>query len=487
MIASHKDVNIRWKSRVDDRFLSQLYAESDFTVFPSLAEGFGLPIVESLWHGRPVICHNEGAIRETASGGGCLLADMNSEKDLSAKILRLGGDRELREELTRQAISAPVKTWIDYAGEVASVLRDADEKSRPPLASLPKPLLSICVTTYNRAGWLAHSLPLILEQTKPYQDAVEVVVCDNASQDETPNVVTGFGHYANLRFHRNEKNVGMLGNLAVSSNQGRGRYVWVIGDDDLMIEGAIERVLTAVTRHPETELIYMNYAFTRFDRPQDLIDTRQVIRTARPISANFKDEFSTKISSIAAKTENCFTAIYCLIYRADHAKLAYNQDTSGAPFSTLKTCVPTADYVCRNMFDRPGYWIGDPCMVVNLNVSWMSYASLYILERFPELYDLMRERGADSAQVDRIQAGQLPGVMAWLESIYLGSQRENLPHFSMKRLIDRFARLPEFRRQWGTYFNVYLRAFQKGLTEDASLTPKDVQDYYAKKVQEIVP
>jgi len=50
-----------------------------FTVYPSLMEGFGIPILESLWHGKPCVCGGNGALGEVARGGGCLIVDQTSE------------------------------------------------------------------------------------------------------------------------------------------------------------------------------------------------------------------------------------------------------------------------------------------------------------------------------------------------------------------------------------------------------------------------
>src|SRR5262249_10346598 len=47
---------LRWHRRADAGSLSQFYQRADFTIYPSLAEGFGLPILESLWYGKPCIC-----------------------------------------------------------------------------------------------------------------------------------------------------------------------------------------------------------------------------------------------------------------------------------------------------------------------------------------------------------------------------------------------------------------------------------------------
>jgi hypothetical protein len=175
---------------------------------------------------------------------------------------------------------------------------------------------------------------------------------------------------------------------------------------------------------------------------------------------------------------NCFTAIYCLIYREDHARRAYNQDTGGRPFSTLLTCVPTADYVCRHMFDRPGYWIGDPCVVVNDNVSWMRYASLFILERFPELYDLMQERGANPREVDALRTDHIPAIIRWFREIYLGPQRENLALFSPERLVKRFAHLPAFYGRWPDLVEIYQKAFQAGEAGEGASTPDRLDELF---------
>lgn len=387
----------------------------------------------------------------------------------------------------RAEAQTPSAFWSGCAGDLLAALADAareiGDRARAGAAPVifTKPLLSICVTTYNRAAWLSHSLPLILEQTRHYQDLIEVVVCDNASEDHTAQVVRRFEHDSNLRYHCNEKNVGMLGNLSVSCNMGRGRYIWVIGDDDLMVEGAIERVLAAVACHPETELIYTNYAYTLFDHPDDLKDVGEVIRGAPAVSSNIRDVFSDRVSVIAAQSLNCFTAIYCLIYREDHARRAYNQDTSGRPFSTLLTTVPTADYVCRHMFDRPGYWIGDPCVVVNHNVSWMRYASLFILERFPELYDLMQEHGAVPGEVDALRTQHIPGIERWFRDIHFGPQRENLAFFSVERLVLRFAHLPAFQRGWPNLIAIYQEAFRQGQAGAGAPTPERLEEVFRER------
>jgi glycosyltransferase involved in cell wall biosynthesis len=62
--------SIRLHQYAPEVVLRTLLRECDATVFISLAEGFGLPIVESLWHGKPCLCSNIGSMAEIAADGG---------------------------------------------------------------------------------------------------------------------------------------------------------------------------------------------------------------------------------------------------------------------------------------------------------------------------------------------------------------------------------------------------------------------------------
>ena len=70
--ASTLGLPLRWERQADDLRLRQLYEGSIFCVYPSLEEGFGLPVAESLWHRRPCLCSGSGALGELAAGGCCL-------------------------------------------------------------------------------------------------------------------------------------------------------------------------------------------------------------------------------------------------------------------------------------------------------------------------------------------------------------------------------------------------------------------------------
>ena len=114
---------VRWLRHVDDDTLNLVYQQCAFTVFPSLVEGFGLPILESLWHGRPCLCGGNGAIGEIARGGGCLTVDQSDAAGLADGIERLLNDGSLRGKLTDQARVRSFETWEALVRRLLPLLR----------------------------------------------------------------------------------------------------------------------------------------------------------------------------------------------------------------------------------------------------------------------------------------------------------------------------------------------------------------------------
>lgn len=80
---------IELRHHVEDAALARAYHECSFTVFPSLMEGFGLPVIESIRHRRPCVCSGSGAVGEIAAGGGCLMIDPTDVGDIANGIREL--------------------------------------------------------------------------------------------------------------------------------------------------------------------------------------------------------------------------------------------------------------------------------------------------------------------------------------------------------------------------------------------------------------
>ncbi len=98
-----------------DAEIETAFRQCTFSVYPSLVEGFGLPVLESLGFGRPCVCSARGALGESAEGGGCVALDSVDASGLTAAIRRLllhPGDVTA---LAAAARARRLTTWSDYA------------------------------------------------------------------------------------------------------------------------------------------------------------------------------------------------------------------------------------------------------------------------------------------------------------------------------------------------------------------------------------
>lgn len=143
---SKQNPRIKWLGVVDDLTLHQQYEKATFTVYPSIIEGFGMPILESIWHGKPCICYQKGVMSELAADGGCLTTDVLDETVFSEDIYRLATDKELLIKLSEEATTRKIKTWDDYTRSFLSILQASSPFMR---SSIPQKRHSISSNILN--------------------------------------------------------------------------------------------------------------------------------------------------------------------------------------------------------------------------------------------------------------------------------------------------------------------------------------------------
>jgi glycosyltransferase involved in cell wall biosynthesis len=106
------------ESRLSDGQLWAAYQVARCTVFPSLNEGFGLPVAESLAAGTPAITSDFGSMLEIAADGGALTVDPHDDHALAEAVRSVLVDDGLHERLRAAALARPRRTWDMYADEV---------------------------------------------------------------------------------------------------------------------------------------------------------------------------------------------------------------------------------------------------------------------------------------------------------------------------------------------------------------------------------
>jgi glycosyltransferase involved in cell wall biosynthesis len=115
---------------VDYEELPSLYAGAEMFVFPSLWEGFGLPIIEAMRCGAPVITSSISCMPEVA-GGAALLVDPYSVDEIAAAMVRMHNEPDLRQRLRALGLVRGAEfSWERCARETIAAYRDVWHRTR---------------------------------------------------------------------------------------------------------------------------------------------------------------------------------------------------------------------------------------------------------------------------------------------------------------------------------------------------------------------
>jgi glycosyltransferase involved in cell wall biosynthesis len=120
------------------------------------------------------------------------------------------------------------------------------------------PSVSIVLPTYNGSDFLTQSVESCLNQSLTDW---ELIIVDDASTDDTPRIAAGFAaRDSRIRLIRHEKNRKLPGALNTGFAAAQGRYHTWISDDNLYTLNALQTMRDALECHPETDLVYADYA-----------------------------------------------------------------------------------------------------------------------------------------------------------------------------------------------------------------------------------
>ena len=117
------DARIHFTGYQDDTAVDELLHRSQMLVFPSIYEGFGLPVLEAMAAGIPVVCSNAASLPEVA-GGAAILFDPFSVEDMASQIGRVALDSELQQRLSASGkVNLKRFSWEKAARETLDIYR----------------------------------------------------------------------------------------------------------------------------------------------------------------------------------------------------------------------------------------------------------------------------------------------------------------------------------------------------------------------------
>ncbi|PKL68783.1 MAG: hypothetical protein CVV28_01330 [Methanobacteriales archaeon HGW-Methanobacteriales-1] len=117
--------------------------------------------------------------------------------------------------------------------------------------------INIFIPTFNRSHFLPKAIESALKQDYPNLD---VIVSDNHSEDDTPEIVKKYKANKRFKYFRNQKNLGMVGNWRKAlKNYLDGDFFLILSDDDYLIDKSyISKAVSLINTNPEILAVYAN-------------------------------------------------------------------------------------------------------------------------------------------------------------------------------------------------------------------------------------
>lgn len=139
-----------------------------------------------------------------------------------------------------------------------------------------QPILSICIPIYNRIDFLKRHLEQYIKCKALFEKQIHLFISDNCSSDDLYSVVEKYKNLGlTIDYSRNTENIGPDRNFIKCFNSAKGKYIWLLGSDDIPVDGFVETLVKILEKH-DYGYLFLNHncddkSLREYDNPQDLL------------------------------------------------------------------------------------------------------------------------------------------------------------------------------------------------------------------------
>ncbi len=251
--------HIHYLGYIDDKDMPILYKNALGLVFPSLFEGFGIPLIEAMKSNCPIMCSDVTSIPEVA-GDAALYFDPLSVKDISEKLDLFLSNEKLRKNLVKKGKKQAQKySYKTTAEQTLHVLKTVARKKlytlqqvSPDISKQKKqwPKISIITPSYNQGKYIERTIKSVLDQNYPN---LEYIVMDGGSTDETVDILK---KYDDKIIWTSEPDKGQTDAINKGIRRSTGDIIGYLNSDDTYEPEAFTTVANFFVSHPQAAFIH---------------------------------------------------------------------------------------------------------------------------------------------------------------------------------------------------------------------------------------
>ena len=295
-------------------------------------------------------------------------------------------------------------------------------------------LLSICIPTYNRPSSLTNCLNSIYTQKKINKKDVEICISDNCSKFNIRKVIKPFKKKLNIRYQKNRKNLGFAMNVLSVSLMAKGKFIWFLGDDDLVVKNSITYLIKLIQEKKSVDFFFINSFYLdkshleKYPKPFNIKFLPKNMKTHSPVKRNRRTSFFKLIDH-----RICFDYLlgfYVNAFRRDlwNKNLnVINKKLMKAPgtWSTFDNTCFFIKIFCSAFKNSQAFVCAKP-LSVNLSGvrEWSDLYPFVEIVRLPEALDYYRSRGLNLWQYIYTKNYSLKNFFNYFFIILIGGKKE---------------------------------------------------------------
>ena len=222
----YKDKIIR-AGYIEDEDLAVLYSNAEWFIYTSQYEGFGMPPLEAMACGCPVITSNNSSLPEVVGDAGIMI-DWDSDEQHIKAYEKYYYDNDYKKEMGLKGLErSKLFSWDNAVNAILSRMNKVEQKKSQ------EPLVTVITATYNlidcgRKDWFIQNLESVKKQT--YHN-IEHIVIDGASSDGTIELLDEYQQKGWIKYYT-EPDEGIYDALNKGILKANGKYVVCLNSDD---------------------------------------------------------------------------------------------------------------------------------------------------------------------------------------------------------------------------------------------------------------